>query len=132
MLIKENRILLLRRYNTGWNDGKYSFVAGHLDGGESVKQAMIREAKEEACLTIEEKSLEVAHTMHRISPDKEYIDFFLVASAWQGEPSVGEPDKCDEVAWYPLDALPSNTLGYIRRAIEYYQNGITFSEERLV
>ncbi len=48
ILIKENKVLLLKRANTGYEDGNYSLVAGHMDGNETIKQAMIREATEEA------------------------------------------------------------------------------------
>jgi len=47
VLMKENKILLSQRYNTGYFDNHYSFPAGHLDGEETLKQAMVREAKEE-------------------------------------------------------------------------------------
>jgi len=129
MLIKDDKILLLRRFNTGWQDSKYSLVAGHLDGNETVMQAMIREAKEEAGINLEEQELHVVHTMHRKSNDTlEYIDFFLTADKWEGEPKNGEPDKCDDMRWVSLTDLPENTLPYIKQAIDSYHNKTTFSE----
>lgn len=126
-LVRGNKILLLRRYNTSYEDGNYSVVAGHLDGGESVRQAMVREAKEEADIVITPESLDIAHIMHRKS-DQERIDWFFVAQTWQGEAQNCEPHKCDDLSWFSLDELPENVIPYVRTAITNWRNSIPFSE----
>lgn len=129
MLFQDNTILLARRFNTGWMDGKYSLIAGHLDGHETVTEAMIREAVEEGGIKLKPEDIHVAHTMHRKSSDDlEYIDFFLVADKWEGEPTITEPEKCDEIKWFSLNNLPDNLLPYVKKAIDCIQNNITFSE----
>lgn len=129
LLIKGNKILLLRRFNTGWEDGKYTLISGHLEKSETVKQAMVREAKEEAGINLDTKDLRVVHTMHRKSNDDlEYIDFFLVARKWQGQPKIAEPEKCDEIRWFALNNLPGSTLLHIKLAIRSYANKVSFSE----
>jgi 8-oxo-dGTP diphosphatase len=127
-LIHEGKILLSRRYKTGWRDGWYSVPAGHLDGEESVTGATIREVKEETGIDIAREDMTVIHTTHRRGLDREYIDFFITATKWVGEPRIMEPDKCDDLSWFKLDSLPENTLRYIRNALDCYQKGTTFSE----
>jgi ADP-ribose pyrophosphatase YjhB (NUDIX family) len=127
ILIKGGRILLARRLNTGWMDGKYSVVAGHLDGNETFLQSMIREAKEEAGIGIKTEDLKVVHVMHRIT-DHERIDLFIQAKKWAGTPRIMEPDKCDDMKWSDLDNLPENTIPYISQAIAAIRGRVFYSE----
>lgn len=126
--IKNKKILLSRRFNTGWMDGNYSLVAGHLDGGESVSQAMIREAKEEAGITVKKEDLIPATVIHRVYPGQEYVDFFFVTKKWSGQPTIKEPDKCDSMDWFSFNKLPDNILPYIKEAIKNYKNKVPFFE----
>ncbi|MFN2235868.1 MAG: NUDIX hydrolase [Anaerolineales bacterium] len=123
----EAQILLLRRFNTGYQDGKYSVIAGHVDAGETVTQAAIREANEEVGVRLKTKDLEVVHVMNRKSED-ERIDFFMIVKHWTGNIRNCEPEKCDELTWYPIDKLPKNVIPYVRHGIEKYQKGIYYSE----
>ena len=127
LLIKDNKLLLQRRFNTGWEDGKYSLIAGHLDGKEQITHTMARETLEEAGIIVKPNDLHVVHTMHRNS-NQEYIDFFLVADAWEGTPEIKELDKADKMEWFPLDNLPENTLPHVKHAINCYSKKETFSE----
>lgn len=127
ILRKDNEILLSRRFNTGWMDGKYSLIAGHLDGNESVFDCMIREAKEEANIEIIREDMIPVHTMHRLS-DVEYIDFYFVVKKWEGKVKIMEPDKCDALSWFPIDNLPDNLIDCVQFAILNYKNNIAFSE----
>ena len=126
-LLHDNQVLLLRRANTGYEDGNYSVVAGHLDGGESVTQAAIREAHEEVGIALRPMDLTVVGVMHRVSHE-ERIDFFLVATTWGGKPTNQEPNKCSELRWCALDALPANTIPYVQAALENFRGGVWFAE----
>ena len=126
-LIKDGKILLLRRFNTGYQDGNYSVPAGHIDGEERATSAMIREAKEEVDIDISENQLRMVHAMH-IKSDEERIDFFFEATKWQGEPKIMETNKCDDLSWFPINQLPQNVIPYVKAGIENYGKKISFSE----
>jgi len=127
LFIRENQILLARRFNTGYRDGEYSVPAGHLDGDETVFEAGMREAREETGVIIEPNDMRFSSVMHRIEGD-ERVDFFMQVHNWSGEIVNTEPDKCDDLRWVNLDELPDNTIPYVRQAIANHLQDIAFDE----
>lgn len=124
---REGQVLLLRRFNTGFRDGEYTVPAGHMDGGETVAQAAVREGREEAGVRIAEQDLTFSSVMHRIE-DEERVDFFFQVLQWDGEPFNAEPEKCDDLRWFPVNDLPANTVPYVRQALQHHFDGVRFSE----
>lgn len=130
ILEQNNKFLLLRRYNTGYEDGNYSVIAGHLNGNETIKEAMRREALEEANITIDDENLKIVGVMHRKDGD-ESIDYYLYTNKFSGNIKIMEPNKCDDLSFYKLDNLPTNIIPYIKTALYNYKNNIIFSEYRI-
>lgn len=132
MLTRENElngdleVLLALRKNTGYHDGEYELPGGHVDAGEDIIQAMIREAKEELLIEIEEKDLKIAHIIHHYSKDR--INFILTTDSYKGIPQIGEPDQCENLEWFSINKLPSNTMPKVRIILENINNGIFYSK----
>jgi len=128
-LRREQEILMLKRFNTGYEDGNFSVVAGHVEAGENVYEAAVREAMEEAGIV--PNDLEIVHVMNRHSAwggtSQERIDYFLTCSNWLGEIHNQEPHKCSELRWVNLEELPENTIAYVQEAIHHYKSGAKFS-----
>ncbi len=127
LLVKDGKILLLRRFQTGYEDGKYSLPAGHVEDGETLTENLCRETKEEIGLLIRPKETTLVHVMHRKEEDIR-LDFFFTVLKWKGTPANCEPQKCDDLQWFPITKLPSGTIPYIRAAIDAYRRKEFFSE----
>jgi len=126
-LYKDEKVLLTRRFNTGYKDGQYSTVSGHLEPNESIIECALRELYEEVGVKAKAKDLLLFHVMVRDS-GYTYIDFFFKCIKWEGEPIIGEPNRCDDIRWFLLDQLPLNTIDYIRKVLILIKNKISFSK----
>jgi 8-oxo-dGTP diphosphatase len=104
VLRRGDSVLLSRRLNTGFMDGHWSMVAGHLNGGESALAAMIREAREEAGIVVNPVALTPRLCMHRKALTREITNL--------------EPDKCSELEFFPISNLPDNMVPNVRYALE--------------
>lgn len=126
-LVREHTVLLARRADTGFEDGNYGPPGGHLEPGETLFEAAIRECREEVGVELEPTTLEAIGVTHYTSPTGDGIDFFFRATRWTGEPTVTA--ECDDLRWYPLDMLPDNTVPFVRRAVEHHLLGGTWLDE---
>jgi len=131
ILINDNKILLLRRFNTGYEDGNYSLIAGHVEKGESFSECIVREAKEEAGIIVKHEDLKVVHVMHRNSEvvgQNERLEVFFSTDKWDGDVLNMEPSKCDDLSWFEVDSMPDNVVQYVRHALEGVKVKTYYSE----
>lgn len=131
-----DRVLLLRRADTGYHDGEYSLPAGHVggadeQGGEPATEAAIREAKEEVGVDIVPQDLRLVHTMHRRSDDPELherIDLVFEVRSWHGKLKNAEPHKCDELRWAAVADLPKNMVPEVRQLLQKVASHESYSD----
>jgi SAM-dependent methyltransferase len=129
LLLRGEDVLLSRRHGTGYADGLLHAPSGHLEDGEDVRSGMIREAYEEIGLELAPDDLEAVLVMqHRAPGERARIGWFFVARRAVGDPEPvnREPDKCSEIGWYRLDALPDDMVAYCRAAIDGFRAGHRF------
>jgi 8-oxo-dGTP pyrophosphatase MutT (NUDIX family) len=128
LLRRKGRVLLLRRARTGYLDGWYALPGGHLERGESVAACAIRECLEETGIVIDAARLRPVAVMPYRSHDQQGVDFIMACDDIDGEPRLAEPDRCDDIGFWSIDALPQKTVPYIAHALELAQRGEWFLE----
>lgn len=117
-LLRDGLLLLLRRSQTGSANGQYGPAGGHLEPGESIREAAIRECREEVGVELDPAHLRMVGVSHYRTAHGEGINFFLTATRWNGEPYARS--ECDEVRWCAPDALPPLTQPFVRHALEHH------------
>lgn len=124
-------ILLHRRKNTGYKDGKWDIAAsGHVDEGETAKMAVVRECAEELGIDVKIIDLSFVHLSHRVSNSGErtYYDIYFIVNKYEGIPKIMEPDKCSELKWFEIDNIPNEIIEIRKTVINNYRNDIKYSE----
>lgn len=120
-----DEVLLQLREGTGYMDGHWATAAaGHIEAGESVFEAAVREASEE--LGVTDVHLDPLCAMHRTGgadPVEQRVDYFLRATSWTGEPTIMEAHKCADLHWFDLDALPAPVVPHELQVLEGLREG---------
>lgn len=124
ILTKEKEVLLLKRKNTGYQDGKYGLPSGHLEPDEFPIKCIEREVMEE--LGVKVNNINYSSTIFNTT-ETPYVNLFFTGDIL-GEPKNCEPDKCDDMRWFNLEALPDNLTPEVRQALENYKQNKYYSE----
>lgn len=125
ILINENNeVLLQKRCNTGYMDGMYAIVSGHLEPNESLVNGVIREAKEEIGVELDK----VDFVCLIRSGNDNYINTYFKYTNFNGNVINMEPEKCSELKWFDINNLPDNIIPNDKRAIYNMINNITLDE----
>lgn len=131
LLVQDGKVLLMKRANTGFGDGLYGLPGGCIDGNEPMKNALVREAKEELDILLAPETLELSSVLH-VAPHfrtpNEVLLFGFISNKFSGKLQNKEPDKCDELRFFPLSELPENILEGSKKLIENMQSQVNFSE----
>ncbi|MEV0830163.1 NUDIX hydrolase [Nonomuraea rubra] len=121
-------MLLAQRQGTGYADGWWNLPSGHLEEGETIDQAVIREAREEIGITLQADALRFVHLCHFRNPEGQArMGTFFEARTWQGEPYNAEPHKCSRIAWFPFNQLPDQTYPYTAAGVAEYVRGSAYA-----
>lgn len=135
MLMKQEggkrKVLLQRRQNTGFADGLWDLsCSGHVEHGESMSQAIVREAREELGIEIDANSLSFVTFVHKRESESDltYYNAYFACFNYLGEPRICENEKCSELKWFDLDDLPEDIIDDRRRAVEAFKSGVHYIE----
>jgi 8-oxo-dGTP diphosphatase len=107
LVLKGGKVLLSKRSSHLSEAGKWSLSGGFMEHDETIKQAAIREIREETGWEVKDLTLlTIIDTPNRPNEDRQNVDFIFFAQAVK---KVGEPDdESTEQKWFDLDDLPSD------------------------
>ena len=134
MIIKNEKgeILFQRRCGSKLWPDFLGLPAGHVDKGEDVYQALVREAREELNIDINVKNIEDTFVVNRINKNlKPYYDVYFVIKNYKGIIKINEPNKCQELKWVLLDNMPEDVIEFEKIVLDNYEKGIKFSSIRI-
>lgn len=114
VIFKDGKVLMHRRQGAH-GAGKWSFLGGHMEHGEEPVQTAVREAEEEAQVTI--KDCTVIGVTNDIMPEgKHYVTLFVAATWSSGEPVPSE--EATELQWMDPDTLPRPLFPPVEKLVE--------------
>lgn len=98
-IIRENgKYLFQKRMHTGWHDGYYVLPGGHVEEGETLLEASVRELFEELDIIVQPQDL----NFKLVKPEKTHVSFFFEIKKYSGKIRNKEPEKHADLSFLSL------------------------------
>lgn len=111
-----NKILLIRRADSMWGDA-WSIPGGHVEYGETVKEALIRELQEELNLKVlDMRFLAYEEFIVPTKPDKQFVSLNFIVFAKEG---ISPNKEIKEARWFDLRELSEIDHKIPKEGVEY-------------
>lgn len=129
LILEENGKLLFLR-QTKRNGGRYTLIGGNVEEHEFAREALAREAKEEADIHVEPDDLTLIHVLHRhkLQKDQTLLVLYFKAARFWGEPESQETKKFKDVAWFAPHEMPEEVSMPTRHVLQCLNKGEIYSE----
>lgn len=129
-LIRNNNVLLLSRIRDAQET--WGVITGKLEECESIPQAAVREAYEEAGVMVKTEDIVFKHVVvDQLRTGVKMIGFHFMASHWEGEPYNKEPEEHIHMQWFSLDALPATFLKVHQQVAQKIRENSNYSDHVL-
>jgi len=105
----QGRVLLLRRAKDDTSrPGEWDFPGGGLEQGESLVETAVREAAEEAGLTLRSEDVTLVYAATRPSSKGEVsVNRFVFATVLKNSYTPTLSYEHEEYTWVPIDEVPT-------------------------
>lgn len=116
-IVSDGKLLLIRRARPP-EAGCWSLPGGKVDLWERVEETARREIAEEIGLAL--GPLDLLCVVDQLTPEDHahWVSPTFLATEFEGEPALLEPEKHTGLGWFPLDALPGPHALSVSAAVE--------------
>ncbi|MEZ0088945.1 NUDIX domain-containing protein [Streptacidiphilus sp. EB129] len=125
--LETRRVVLLQRGPWAkFAHGMWDLPVGKSEPGEPITETAVRELKEETGLVVAAGDLRLAHVIHGargVEAPNGFLTVVFAANRWSGTLVNGEPEKHAQVAWQPVEAIPTDFVPTTESALRRYLNG---------
>lgn len=117
VILRDRKILLYKRIRAP-EAGHWSIVGGKVDHMEPAEQAARREAEEETGLSISRVSLLGPAEVISKADEQHWVSLLYIASEFNGEPKLTEPEKLSDFGWFSRSDLPQPLSAFAAAAMD--------------